>query len=133
MDVFGQIGLLLLIGLTVKNAILIVQFAEQNRAQGASVLDSAMEAARIRLRPILMTALVFVFGVIPLALATGASANSQHSIGTTVIGGMLVSTLLIIIVPVFYVLIESLRERLRRGKPGPLGEPATLTGSEETE
>ena len=124
LDIFGQIGLLLLIGLTVKNAILIVQFAAQNRAQGASVLDSAMEAARIRLRPILMTALVFVCGVIPLALATGASANSQHSMGITVIGGMLVSTLLIIIVPVFYVLVERLREHLSEGNAGPRGKSA---------
>ena len=114
LDVYGQIGLVMLIGLTAKNAILIVAFAKEHREQGASILEAAMIAARLRLRPILMTAFAFIFGVLPLVLATGAGANSRHSMGTTVMGGMLVSTVLIIMVPIFYFMIESVRERLRR-------------------
>jgi HAE1 family hydrophobic/amphiphilic exporter-1 len=120
LDVYGQIGLVMLIGLTAKNAILIVAFAKEHRDKGATVLEAATTAARLRLRPILMTAFAFIFGVLPLVLATGAGANSRHSMGTTVMGGMLVSTVLIIMVPVFYYMIESLRERTmrRRGRDG---------------
>lgn len=113
LDVYGQIGLVMLIGLTAKNAILIVAFAKEHREQGAGILEAATIAARLRLRPILMTAFAFIFGVLPLVLASGAGANSRHSMGTTVMGGMLVSTVLIIMVPIFYFMIESLRERVR--------------------
>ncbi|MEA3273942.1 MAG: efflux RND transporter permease subunit, partial [Pseudomonadota bacterium] len=114
LDIYGQIGLIMLIGLTAKNAILIVEFAKDRREQGESVLEAAMTAARIRLRPILMTAFAFILGVLPLVLATGAGANSRHSMGTTVFGGMLISTMLIVMVPIFYVMVETAREKLTR-------------------
>ena len=110
-DVYSQIGLVMLIGLSAKNAILIIEFAKQKREQGMGVVASAMEAGRLRLRPILMTAFAFILGVIPLMLASGAGAASRQSIGTTVFGGMLAATLLgLVLVPVFYAVIESLRE-----------------------
>jgi len=112
LDVYGQIGLVMLIGLTAKNAILIVAFAKEHRDRGAGILEAATTAARLRLRPILMTAFAFIFGVLPLVVATGAGANSRHSMGTTVMGGMLVSTVLIIMVPIFYFMLEHLRERV---------------------
>ena len=112
LDIYGQIGLILLIGLASKNAILIVEFAKKNRESGMSIIDSATQAAKLRLRPILMTAFAFILGVMPLLIATGAGANSRHSIGTTVFGGMLVATFLsLVFVPVFYIVIESLREK----------------------
>ena len=100
---------MLLVGLAAKNSILIVEFAEQLRDQGRSITDAAVEAARIRLRPILMTSIAFILGVLPLAYATGAGAASRHSVGTTVAGGMLASTFLsIIFIPVLYVIIRTL-------------------------
>jgi HAE1 family hydrophobic/amphiphilic exporter-1 len=121
-DVFAQIGMVMLVGLASKNAILIVEFAEQLRAKGRSISDAAIEAARIRLRPILMTSFAFILGVLPLVFASGSGAASRHSLGTTVFGGMFVSTILnLAVIPVLYVLIESWRER--RGTPGTLGQP----------
>jgi multidrug efflux pump len=122
-DVFLQIGLLTTMGLAAKNAILMIEFAEQAERSGKSVMDSAIEAARIRLRPILMTSFAFIFGVLPLALSTGAGANSRIAIGTAVIGGMLTATILAIFyIPLFFVLVRlaakegivKVRERLRR-------------------
>ena len=107
-DVYCQIGLVMLIGLASKNAILIVEFAEQLRAQGMSVVDAAVEAARIRLRPILMTSLAFILGVLPLVLAQGAGRAGRISVGTTVFGGMIAATTLnLLLIPVLYVIVRS--------------------------
>jgi multidrug efflux pump len=122
-DVFLQIGLLTTMGLASKNAILMIEFAEQAEKKGMRIIDAAIEAARIRLRPILMTSLSFIFGVMPLALSTGAGANSRIAIGTSVIGGMLTATILAIFyIPLFFVLVRrgvrdgliAVRERLRK-------------------
>jgi HAE1 family hydrophobic/amphiphilic exporter-1 len=118
LDTYGQIGLVMLIGLTAKNGILIVEFAAEQRRAGATVLEAAMTAARIRLRPILMTALAFIIGLMPLVIASGAGANSRRSLGTTVVGGLTVATILIIFVPIFYYAIERLRERKSNTKNG---------------
>ena len=108
-DVYCQIGLVMLIGLASKNAILIVEFAEQLREQGMSIVDAAIEAARIRLRPILMTSLAFILGVVPLVLARGAGRAGRISVGTTVFGGMIAATTLnLLFIPVLYVAVKSL-------------------------
>ncbi|MBQ0743007.1 MAG: efflux RND transporter permease subunit, partial [Pseudomonas sp.] len=108
-DVFFQVGLLTTVGLTAKNAILIVEFAKDLHEQGMSLFDAAVEACRMRLRPIIMTSLAFTLGVVPLALASGAGAGSSHAIGTGVIGGMITATVLAIFwVPLFFVMISSL-------------------------
>ena len=108
-DVFCQVGLVMLIGLAAKNSILIVEFAEQLRERGLGIREAALEAARIRLRPILMTSFAFILGVMPLAVATGAGAGARNSVGTSVAGGMLASTLLsIFFIPVLYAVIRSL-------------------------
>ncbi|MGE4450651.1 efflux RND transporter permease subunit [Castellaniella sp.] len=112
-DVFFQVGLLITIGLSAKNAILIIEFArELHERQGKSLVDAAVEAARLRLRPIIMTSLAFIVGVIPLAIASGASSGSKHAIGTGVIGGMVTATVLaIFFVPLFFVVVLSLFKR----------------------
>ena len=118
-DVYSQIGFVMLIGLSAKNAILIVEFAKRRRLEGLSIVDAAMEAGRLRLRPILMTAFAFILGVVPLMIATGAGAASRQSIGTTVFGGMLAATLLtLLFVPVFYAIIEKWREGRDADKSG---------------
>jgi multidrug efflux pump len=124
LNVFGQIGLVMLIGLAAKNAILIVEFAvELNRKEGKSYFDAAVEAARLRLRPIIMTSFAFVLGTVPLAIATGASANSRHSIGTGVIGGTLAATLIaIFFIPMFFWLLESASAKFFGGKEGQAAE-----------
>ncbi|MFY9561585.1 MAG: multidrug efflux RND transporter permease subunit [Terriglobales bacterium] len=113
-DVYCQVGLVMLVGLASKNAILIVEFAEQLRERGMTIVDAAVEAARIRLRPILMTSFAFILGVVPLVTASGAGENGRHSVGTTVFGGMIMSTILnLFFIPVLYLLIEGFRERRR--------------------
>jgi HAE1 family hydrophobic/amphiphilic exporter-1 len=108
-DVYCQIGLVMLIGLASKNAILIVEFAEQLQGRGLSLIDATVEAARLRLRPILMTSFAFILGVLPLVFATGAGSAGRHSVGTTVFGGMIVSTALnLFIIPVLYLIVRSL-------------------------
>jgi len=110
-DVFCQVGLVMLVGLSSKNAILIVEFSEQLRLRGTPLVEAAIQAASIRLRPILMTSLAFILGVVPLVIATGAGENGRHSVGTTVFGGMIMSTFLnLIFIPVLYVIIEGWRE-----------------------
>ena len=117
-DVYFQVGLITIIGLSAKNAILIIEFAKDLQAQGKGVIESALEAAHLRFRPILMTSMAFMLGVMPLVLATGASSASQRAIGTGVIGGMLTGTVLaVFFVPVFFVVVRSLfkgSERQRR-------------------
>jgi HAE1 family hydrophobic/amphiphilic exporter-1 len=116
-NVYAQIGLVMLIGLSAKNAILIVEFARTERMQGKSALDAALEGARIRLRPILMTAFAFIFGTIPLAIASGAGAVARRILGTAVIGGMLAATMFaIFIIPVTYYAVEHLKEKLAARK-----------------
>jgi multidrug efflux pump len=122
-DVYLQVGLITTMGLSAKNAILMIEFAERAERQGKRVIEAATEAARIRLRPILMTSFAFIFGVLPLALSTGAGANSRIAIGTAVIGGMLTATILAIFyIPFFFVLVRRsvrdgvivIKERIRR-------------------
>jgi HAE1 family hydrophobic/amphiphilic exporter-1 len=116
-DVYCQIGLVMLIGLSAKNSILIVEFAEQIRLRGKSIVEAAIEAAELRLRPILMTSFAFILGVVPLYIATGAGAQGRRSVGTTIIGGMLVSTVLnLFFIPALYVILESLLSRFSKNK-----------------
>jgi hydrophobic/amphiphilic exporter-1 (mainly G- bacteria), HAE1 family len=122
-DVYCQIGLVMLIGLSAKNSILIVEFAEQIRGHGKSILEAAIEAAELRLRPILMTSFAFILGVLPLYFATGAGAQGRRSVGTTVVGGMLLSTILNLgFIPVLYVIVKSGLEFFSRGKSAPPAE-----------
>jgi HAE1 family hydrophobic/amphiphilic exporter-1 len=114
-NVYCQIGLVMLIGLSAKNSILIVEFAEQIRKRGKSIFESALEAAELRLRPILMTSFAFILGVVPLYIATGAGAQGRRSVGTTIIGGMVVSTVLnLFFIPALYVILESGLSRFKR-------------------
>jgi HAE1 family hydrophobic/amphiphilic exporter-1 len=113
-DVYCQVGLVMLIGLASKNAILIVEFAEQLRARGLPLVESTVQAATIRLRPILMTSLAFILGVVPLVIATGAGENGRHSVGTTVFGGMIMATVLnLFFIPVLYLIVEGWREHAK--------------------
>ena len=112
-DVYCQIGLVMLIGLSAKNSILIVEFAEQLRRKGRSIAEAAIEAAELRLRPILMTSFAFILGILPLVFATGAGALGRRSVGTTIVGGMLLSTLLnLFFIPTLYVILSSLLARI---------------------
>lgn len=118
-DVFCQIGLVMLVGLASKNAILIVEFAEQLRGQGRELVEAAIEAAQIRLRPILMTSLAFILGLLPLVVARGAGQESRHSLGTPVLGGMIVSTgLNLFFIPALYVAVQGLLARFRAAPAG---------------
>jgi multidrug efflux pump len=121
-DIYFQVGLLVIIGLSAKNAILIVQFAKQGFDEGKTAVTAALEASLQRLRPILMTSLAFILGVLPLAIATGAGSGSENAIGTGVVGGMIGATFLaIFFVPVFFVLVMKLF-RAEPGHPGAVDE-----------
>ncbi|MBC2656241.1 multidrug efflux RND transporter permease subunit [Pseudomonas sp. MSSRFD41] len=113
-DVFFKVGLITIIGLSAKNAILIIEFAKSLYDEGHDLLDATLQAARLRLRPIVMTSLAFILGVVPLAIASGASSASQQAIGTGVIGGMITATLAVIFVPVFFVVVMKLVKRSSR-------------------
>ena len=114
-DIYCQIGLVMLIGLSAKNSILIVEFAEQLRRQGRSIIDAAIEAAELRLRPILMTSFAFILGVLPLVFAQGAGKLGRHSVGTSIVGGMLLSTVLnLFFIPALYVILSSLMRKTNR-------------------
>ena len=128
-DVYCQIGLVMLIGLSAKNAILIVEFAEQLREKGRSITEAAIEAAELRLRPILMTSFAFILGVMPLVFATGAGALGRHSVGTTIVGGMLLSTVLnLVFIPVLYVILSGLLVRIKpRVKPAGCEEETVVS------
>jgi len=128
-DIYFQVGMLTTMGLSVKNAILIVEFAKQNHEAGRNLIDAAYEAARQRLRPILMTSFAFILGVMPLVIASGAGAGGQNAIGTGVVGGMLTATVLaIFLVPAFFVavlrMVESARSPATSRSPPPAAQPA---------
>ncbi|TFL15321.1 multidrug efflux RND transporter permease subunit [Pusillimonas caeni] len=125
-DVFFKVGLITVIGLSAKNAILIVEFAKQLHEQGKGLVESAVTAARLRLRPILMTSLAFALGVVPLMMAMGASAETQHAIGTGVFGGMVSATVLaVFFVPVFFVVVMGLNQKMVRWRTARSGASAT--------
>jgi len=133
-DVYVQIGLVMLIGLSAKNSILIVEFAEQQLEHNKSIIVAAIVAAQLRLRPILMTSFAFILGVLPLYFATGAGALGRHSVGTAVVGGMLVSTILnLFFIPVLYVLLKKFLGLFKNKKPArdlpPCPDPAIPSDS----
>jgi multidrug efflux pump subunit AcrB len=123
-NIYMQIGLVLLIGLSAKTAILIVEFAKQLREEGKPVVEAAVEAARLRFRPILMTAISFILGVIPLVIASGAGAASRQSLGTAVFGGMLLATAAgVFFIPLLYVAVQGTAERLTSKTAAPKAGP----------
>jgi HAE1 family hydrophobic/amphiphilic exporter-1 len=127
-NVYAQIGLVMLIGLSGKNAVLIVEFARAERQRGRPILEAALAGARLRLRPILMTAFAFIFGALPLAMASGSGAVSRQILGTAVVGGMLAATLIaIFIVPVSFAVVERVAHG-RRPAPGAASSPAPEGG-----
>jgi HAE1 family hydrophobic/amphiphilic exporter-1 len=128
-NVFAQIGLIMLIGLAAKNAILIIEFAKAEHEQGKPLVEAALSAARLRLRPILMTAFAFILGVVPLLTATGAGAEARKVMGMTVFAGMLVATILgVLLIPMLYVAVEKVMGRVHATAPSPTGRLATDHG-----
>jgi HAE1 family hydrophobic/amphiphilic exporter-1/multidrug efflux pump len=133
-DIYFQIGLVTLIGLAAKNAILIVEFANTRYEAGRPLIEAALEAARLRFRPIIMTSMAFIFGMVPLVWAAGAGSASRQSIGTGVMGGMLAATFLaIFFVPIFYVLVRKLSGLVagqKAPRPGASPVPSGIEGGE---
>jgi HAE1 family hydrophobic/amphiphilic exporter-1 len=130
-NIYTQIGIVLIIALASKNAILIVEFARELRAKGRTIIDAAIEASRLRFRPILMTSFAFILGIYPLVNATGAGAASRQSLGTAVFGGMLAATVLaVFFVPVFFVLMQSLSEFRRRPSAKKVARPLAVVEAE---
>jgi HAE1 family hydrophobic/amphiphilic exporter-1 len=128
-DVYSQIGLVMLIGLTAKNAILIVEFAKDAHEQGQPLVDAALAAARLRLRPILMTSFAFVLGCVPLWTASGAGSVARQVMGTTVIGGMLAATLIaVFIIPALFVVVERLGQRRSGSHASSVTPPVPVPG-----
>jgi HAE1 family hydrophobic/amphiphilic exporter-1 len=126
-NVFAQIGLIMLIGLAAKNAILIIEFAKMEYDQGKPLMDAALNAAKLRFRPILMTAFAFILGVVPLLTASGAGAESRKVMGMTVFSGMLIATILgVLLVPMLYVLVEKIIGVKHAPVPVPAAPPHTL-------
>lgn len=130
-DVYTQIGIITLIGLAAKNAILIVEFAKLRQEEGMSIMDAAMEAAHLRLRPILMTSFAFILGVVPLVIASGAGAGARRALGTAVFSGMIAATILaVFIVPVLYVVVNRFASRRATAQPVKAGEPLSVGGGD---
>jgi len=130
-DVYSQIGLVMLIGLTAKNAILIVEFAKDAYEGGQPLTEAALTAARVRLRPILMTSFAFILGCVPLWTASGAGSVARQIMGTTVIGGMLAATLIaVFIIPVLFVVVERIAERRTPGRVSPVTSPQPAHGEQ---
>jgi len=124
MNLYAQIGLVMLIGLAAKNAILIVEFARAEKEKGKDIYDAALEGARLRLRPILMTSFAFILGCVPLATATGSGAIARKVMGTSVIGGMVTATFIaIFIIPATFYLVEKIAHRKKKDPRGPETHP----------
>jgi multidrug efflux pump subunit AcrB len=132
-DIYFQVGLITVVGLAAKNAILIVEFANEMRTQGVALREAAVEAARERLRPILMTSFAFILGVSPLVIASGAGAASRHSLGTGVFAGMLFATSIgIFFIPLFFTIFRGLADRIAERRPARAATPVPVPASPES-